>query len=118
MKTIIRSERILTIIVLTSLLSFTTYAANYDEQSLTCNDKKQSIKKQIDLAKKNNNINLAQGMEKALYEININCTNDKLEAKYKKEVSEKTAKVKERQHEFAEAQIKGNQQKIAKQKSS
>lgn len=41
-----------------------------------------------------------------------------LEAKYKKEVSEKTAKVKERQHEFAEAQIKGNQQKIAKQKSS
>lgn len=55
------------------------------------------------MAKKNNNIHRIQGLEKALYAVNTHCTNDELEAKYKKEITEKTAKVTERQQELADA---------------
>ena len=117
MTTIIRSISKLTVLILISLFSLATYATDFDEQGLTCNGKKQIIESQIGLAKKNNNIHRIQGLEKALYAVNTHCTNDELEAKYKKEITEKTAKVTERQQELADAQGKGNQQKIAKQKT-
>ncbi|OCG03148.1 DUF1090 domain-containing protein [Gilliamella sp. wkB112] len=114
MKTTSKLISKLSILVLVSLFSLASYAANQDEdEQLTCGGKKQAIEAQINLAKKNNNIYRLQGLETALNEVNTHCTIAKLEDEYKKEVSEKTAKVAERQQELAEAQAKGNQQKIA-----
>ncbi|OCG23221.1 hypothetical protein A9G11_06375 [Gilliamella sp. wkB108] len=99
-----------------STFSLATYASNQNvEEGLTCSSKQQAIETQIQYAKKNNETSRVQGLEKALHQVTTFCTNDKLEARYKLDIHEKTMKVAERQKELAEAQAKGNQQKIAKQ---
>ncbi|OCG07765.1 hypothetical protein A9G13_06010 [Gilliamella sp. wkB178] len=114
MKTTTKLIGKLSILALVSLFSLASYAANQDEdQQLTCSGKKQAIEEQINFAKKNNNIHRVQGLETALNEVNTHCTDAELENKYKKEVSEKTAKVTERQQELAKAKVEGKQQKIA-----
>lgn len=117
MKATIRSLSKLTIFTLINIVSFGIYASNHDiEQGLTCDSKKQAIETQIDYAKQNNETFRVQGLEKALHQVKTFCTNDKLEAKYKIDILEKTNKVTKRQDELAEAQIEGKQQKIAEQK--
>ncbi len=93
-------------------------ASNYDNVTgTTCSAKKQAIETQISYAEKNNNMLSAQGLKKALSDVNSYCSNDDLEAKYKKKVEEKTEKVAERMQDLKEAQIKGDAKKIAKQEA-
>ncbi|MCO6537992.1 MAG: DUF1090 domain-containing protein [Gilliamella sp.] len=117
MKSVIRLISKLSVITLAISLSFGTYASNEQLEGLTCESKKQSIEKQIDYAKKNNNSHQIQGLEKALREVNEHCSNDDLEAKYKKKINEKSNKVAERTKELEQARAKGNKQKIIKQQT-
>lgn len=117
MKSVIRLISKLSVITLAISLSFGAYASNEQLKGLTCESKKQSIEKQIDYAKKNNNSHQIQGLEKALREVNEHCSNDDLEAKYKKKINEKSNKVAERTKELEQARAKGNKQKIIKQQT-
>ncbi|OCG72002.1 hypothetical protein A9G43_03410 [Gilliamella sp. Occ3-1] len=107
----------LSIITLAISFSFGAYASNGQSEGLTCESKKQSIEKQIGYVKKNNNSHQIQGLEKALSEVNEHCSNDDLEAKYNKRISEKSNKVAERTKELEQARAKGNKQKIIKQQT-
>ena len=127
MKSVIRLISKLSVITLAISLSFGTYASNEQLEGLTCESKKQAIEKQIDYAKKNNNSHQIQGLEKALRNVNKHCSNDDLEAKYKKEINEKSNKVAERTKELEQAKSKAkdkdkdkdkdNEQKIVKQQT-
>ncbi|OCG18801.1 MULTISPECIES: DUF1090 domain-containing protein [unclassified Gilliamella] len=116
MESVIRVMTKVSIITLASLLSFGAYASNQTE-GLTCENKKQAIETQIDYAKKHNNAHRVKGLEKALHDVNKHCSNDDLEAKYKKNVSDKSNKVAERTQALAKAKAKGNEHKIAKQQA-
>lgn len=121
MKSVIRLVSKLSVITLAISLSFGAYASNEQLKGLTCESKKQAIEKQIDYAKKNNNFHQIQGLEKALRNLNKHCSNDDLEAKYKKEINEKSNKVAERTKELEQAKSKAkdkdNEQKIVKQQT-
>ncbi|OCG63848.1 DUF1090 domain-containing protein [Gilliamella sp. GillExp13] len=121
MKSVIRLVSKLSVITLAISLSFGAYASNEQLKGLTCESKKQAIEKQIDYAKKNNNSHQIQGLEKALRNLNKHCSNDDLEAKYKKEINEKSNKVAERTKELEQAKSKAkdkdNEQKIVKQQT-
>lgn len=93
-------------------------ASNHqDVDGTTCSAKKQAIETQISYAEKHNDILRTQGLKKALSDVNSYCSNDDLEAKYKKKIEEKTEKVAERMQDLKEAQIKGDAEKIAKQEA-
>ncbi|MCO6553772.1 MULTISPECIES: DUF1090 domain-containing protein [unclassified Gilliamella] len=123
MKSVIRLVSKLSVITLAISLSFGAYASNEQLKGLTCESKKQAIEKQIDYAKKNNNSHQIQGLEKSLRNLNKHCSNDDLEAKYKKEINEKSNKVAERTKELEQAKSKSkakdkdNEQKIVKQQT-
>ncbi|MFQ0993725.1 DUF1090 domain-containing protein [Gilliamella sp. BG2] len=123
MKSVIRLISKLSVITLAISLSFGAYASNEQLKGLTCESKKQAIEKQIDYAKKNNNSHQIQGLEKSLRNLNKHCSNDDLEAKYKKEINEKSNKVAERTKELEQAKSKSkakdkdNEQKIVKQQT-
>ncbi|OCG16900.1 hypothetical protein A9G24_00650 [Gilliamella sp. App6-5] len=116
MKSVIRVITKVTIITLLGLFSLGAYASEHAE-GLTCESKKQTIETQIEYAKKHNNSHRVKGLEKALHDVNKHCSNDDLEAKYKKNVSDKSNKVAERTQALAKAKAKGNEHKIAKQQA-
>lgn len=103
MKSAIRLLSKLSIITLVTAFSVNSYASSNDEnQGLNCDAKKQAIETKIEQAKKANNTNEVTGLEKALQEVNTNCTDETLEQKYKRLVVEKTKDVTDKTKELAE----------------
>ncbi|MHC9003533.1 DUF1090 domain-containing protein [Enterobacter adelaidei] len=79
-----------------------------------CEAKRQDIVQQIDYARAHGNSHRIAGLEKALSEVNANCTDEGLLAERESDVRKKEQKVKERRQELAEAQADGRADKIIK----
>jgi hypothetical protein len=79
-----------------------------------CDAKRQNIEQQIDYARKYGNTYRVTGLEKALSEVNANCTDEGLRAERESDVRKKELKVEERRQELAEAQTDGRADKISK----
>lgn len=80
-----------------------------------CQAKKQEIEQQIQWAQQQGNTHRVAGLQQALSEVNDHCTDSGLEKQRHERVNEKTRKVREREEDLAEAQAKGDRQKIARQ---
>lgn len=99
-----------TILMIIFLLSTTVQAT----EITGCAVKKQEIKTQISYAKEYNNTYQLKGLQKALAEVNDNCTDESLKAEQLKKVANKEKKVEERKQELIEAKESGKENKINK----
>ncbi|HEQ3521790.1 TPA: DUF1090 domain-containing protein [Citrobacter freundii] len=79
-----------------------------------CEAKRQSIEQKLDYARVYNNDHHIAGLEKALSELNANCTDERLRADREADVHKKEQKIEERRQELAEAQANGRTDKIIK----
>ena len=93
----------LSIITLVTAFSVNSYASSNDaHEELTCDSKKQAIETKIEQAKKANNTFEVTGLEKALQQVNTNCSDETLEQKFKRLVDEKSKNVSDKTKELAE----------------
>ena len=80
-----------------------------------CERKMRSIEKQLAVAKQHNNTDKVLGLQKALRNVNLWCTEEGELAEAEIDVLEKQEKVQEREEELAEAIAEGKEdKKIAK----
>lgn len=115
----------LSIITLVAAFSVNSYASSNDaHEELTCDAKKQAIETKIEQAKKANNTFEVTGLEKALQQVDTNCSDETLEQKYKrlvdeksKNVSDKTKELAEKTKEYEKDGVDANQDKIDALKS-
>lgn len=91
---------------------FSVQAAS--QVSTGCDAKRQNIEEQIDYARTHDNNHRIAGLEKALSELNTNCTNEGLHAEREADIRKKELKVEERRQELAEARADGRPDKIIK----
>lgn len=107
----------LAILTLCSLLAGPVMAAQDAPEPLKgCAAKKQEISKQIEIAKSHGNTNQQAGLEKALSEVNENCTDESLKKDREKDVLEARHEVSERKSDLDKAMKKGDLEKINKRK--
>jgi len=78
-----------------------------------CEAKRQDIEQQIDYARTHGNNHRIDGLEKALSELNANCTNEGLRAERESDIRKKELKVEQRRQELTEAQADGRKDKIS-----
>ncbi|MEB5974925.1 DUF1090 domain-containing protein [Pantoea dispersa] len=106
-------KRNLLVIMFAPLLTvFAAYASS--QPSIGCEVKRQEIQQQIEYANAHNNSHRVSGLQKALSELNANCTDEGLRAEREAKVREKTRKVEERRRELSEAKTDGRADKISK----
>ena len=79
-----------------------------------CEAKRLNIEQQLDYARTNGNKYRIAGLEKALAELNTNCTDEGLRAERESKVKDKEFKLEERRQELSEAQANGRADKGAK----
>jgi hypothetical protein len=90
-------------------------ASVFAQSTLTgCAAKKDQIQQQIEYAQKYNNSGQIAGLEKALAEVNTNCTDASLRTEREADVRKKEQKVTEREQELTEAKTTGRTDKIQK----
>ena len=89
------------------LLPLTFTAAHAANAPTGCAAKKQEIETQLSFARQHNNSSQVAGLEKALSEVNEHCTESGLLQQRQEKVSEKKAKVQEREQELAKARSEG-----------
>lgn len=82
-----------------------------------CEIKKQNIQRQMEYAKVHGNQYRIQGLERALQNVERDCTPDKVVENTRLELREKQLDVKERELELKEAQRKGDTDKITKREN-
>lgn len=107
-------KKILKISLIALAFTASSYAAADQFDGLTCAGKQIAIQTQLDFAKKANNTYRAEGLQKALDDVNTYCTNEGLEDKYSDKVDDKLEDLLDKQAELQEAQLKGDAKKIAK----
>ncbi|WP_324280012.1 DUF1090 domain-containing protein [Enterobacter ludwigii] len=91
------------------------FSVQADSQVTTgCEAKRLNIEEQIDYARAHSNNHRIAGLEKALSELNANCTNEGLRAERESDIRKKELKVEERRQELAEARADGRPDKISK----
>jgi len=73
----------------------------------TCQRKEQAIMRQLEFAKQHNNQGKIRGLEKALENVRLWCSNDGLLSKAEDKIEDRQDKVKEREEELAEALAEG-----------
>lgn len=92
-----------------------TFSVRAESQATTgCEAKRQDIEQQINYALIHNNNDRITGLEKALSELNTNCTEKRLRAERESDVRRKERKVEARRQELAEAKTDGRTDKINK----
>ncbi len=79
-----------------------------------CIQKEQDIQREIDIAKQHNNQRRINGLERAMTEVQANCTDGKLKTAHQERIKAKQQEVAERERDLKEAHEKGDQEKIAK----
>ncbi|WGL98238.1 MULTISPECIES: DUF1090 domain-containing protein [Arsenophonus] len=92
-----------------------SYSVFASQQINLCEIKKQKLQTEIEYAKKQGNQHRLDGLEKALKNLQQNCTSESVYQKNKNEVEKKRLKVKEREVDLKAAQAKGDKNKISKQ---
>ncbi|MGC0915012.1 DUF1090 domain-containing protein [Pantoea agglomerans] len=97
-----------TLLTFSLLLLPLTFTAAHAASDLTgCAAKKQEIETQLSFARQHNNTHQVAGLEKALSEVNQNCTESSLLKQGQEKVAEKKLKVQEREQELAKAKAEG-----------
>ncbi|ECF7068461.1 DUF1090 domain-containing protein [Salmonella enterica subsp. enterica] len=79
-----------------------------------CEAKRQNIEKQIEHTRNHTNEHRVADLQKALSELNANCTDEGLRSEREADIREKERKVEERRQELAEAHADGRTDKIGK----
>ncbi|MFS1539942.1 MAG: DUF1090 domain-containing protein [Candidatus Phlomobacter fragariae] len=92
-----------------------SYPVFATQQINLCEIKKQKLQTEIEYAKKYGNQHRINGLEKALKNLQHDCTSKSVYQKNKNEVEKKRLKVKEREVDLKAAQAKGDKNKISKQ---
>ena len=110
MTSLILNLRAIPLIVTTSIVIAATASAQAETGG--CAIKKQELQKQIDYARQFNNYNRVRGLETALKEVELHCTDAAVEAKQKADVDERRAEVAKSQAELDKAKISGDARKI------
>ncbi|MGY2260828.1 DUF1090 domain-containing protein [Pseudomonas sp. SDO55104_S430] len=106
----------LALLTLCSVLA-TPLMADEEAPGLTgCAAKKQGIINQIELAKSRGNDSQLAGLEKALSEVDANCTDASLKKERENKVLEAKHEVSKRQADLDKAMKKGDPEKIDKRK--
>ncbi|MGJ7507402.1 DUF1090 domain-containing protein [Variovorax sp. GT1P44] len=80
----------------------------------TCRAKHEAISRDIDEAKAQGQTQRLRGLQRALKEVDTNCSDAKLQAEHQKRVDRQEKKVALRERELKEAQQQGNPEKIAR----
>jgi len=111
----IRFSRLL--IAATATLSFASMAATQQADPKECEQKRAGVTAEVQKAKDAGQNDRAAGLERALAEINVSCTEPGQKAKRDRRVSQKEKDVTKRQHELEEAQKEGKADKIAKREA-
>jgi hypothetical protein len=107
----------LALLTLCSVLAAPVMATE-DAPGLTgCAAKKQGIINQIELAKSHDNAEQQAGLEKALSEVNANCTDASLKKERENKVLDAKHEVSKRQADLDKAMKKGDPEKIDKRKN-
>ena len=108
----------LALLTLCSVLA-TPLMADEEAPGLTgCAAKKQGIINQIELAKSHANLEQQAGLEKALSEVEANCTDASLKKERENKVLDAKHEVSQRQADLDKAMKKGDPDKINKRKDN
>lgn len=107
-----RHSKLLLASMLIIIPAFSTLAA--PQAATGCQAKRQNIEQQIDYARTHGNSHRVAGLEKALSEVNANCTEEGLRVEREADVRKKELKVEERRQELAEAKTDGRTDKVRK----
>ncbi|APS37039.1 MULTISPECIES: DUF1090 domain-containing protein [Serratia] len=107
-------KNLLILTLIYSMPLFSAFAAPHEATG--CDAKRLEIQKQIDYANAHGNNHRLSGLQKALSELNANCTPEGLRAEREAKVREKTQKVEERRRELNEVKNDGQTDKIMKKK--
>lgn len=99
-----------------SLLAALLFAAEDAPQPTGCAAKRQDISTQIEQAKANANSDQQAGLEKALSEVTVNCTDTPLLKQLEQKVLDAKHEVSRRQSDLNKAMSKGDPDKINKHK--
>jgi hypothetical protein len=95
------------------LLALTSLSASAFASS-PCQEKEQSIQREISYAEKHHNQNRIDGLNKALQEVRAHCSDSKVRSDHQQKIARQKAEVAERQRDLSEAKQKGNADKISK----
>ncbi|MFJ7882349.1 DUF1090 domain-containing protein [Pseudomonas sp. NPDC096917] len=99
------------------LLAAPLMAADQAPELTGCAAKKQAITLQLEQARAHGNSDQAAGLEKALSEVNANCTDAGLKKERENKVLEAKHEVSKRQADLDKAMKKGDPEKIDKRKT-
>lgn len=102
-------------IILITILSFTSLALSNPDTN-PCDVKKAEILKEIELAKSHKNKQKVAGLEKALSEVNANCTVESQAKEHQEKLNKLQRKVDERMEDLKKAEASGKNKKIEKAK--
>ena len=96
-------------------LAVTLFALSASSYANTlCQEKEHDIQREISYAEKHNNQSRINGLNKALSEVQANCSDSKLRAEHQKKIAEQKDEIAERKRDLAEAKQKGDTDKITK----
>ncbi|RYF26525.1 MAG: DUF1090 domain-containing protein [Comamonadaceae bacterium] len=98
-------------------LTFSSMAAAQQADPSECEQKRAGVTAEVEEAKAAGQTDRVRGLERALAEIKVSCTEPGQKAKRDRRVSQKEKDVTKRQHELEEAQRDGNADKIAKRQA-
>ena len=103
-----------TILLTVALVSASHGAVAQPTPGGTCRAKHEAISRDIDEAKAKGQTQRLRGLQRALKEVDTNCSDAKLQAEHQKRVDRQEKKVALRERELKEAQQQGNPEKIAR----
>ncbi|AWH87520.1 DUF1090 domain-containing protein [Limnobaculum parvum] len=96
------------------VISPAIFAAESNTGKDYCAIKEEKINQQIEYAKKDNNPNRLEGLERALSHVKAHCSNKDYVADTERKIADKARKVEECRQELAEAKATGKSDKISK----
>lgn len=98
-------------------LAFSAGASAQQADTQECEQKRAGVTAEVEEAKAAGQTDRVRGLERALAEIKVSCTEPGQKAKRERRVSQKEKDVTKRQHELDEAKRDGDADKIAKRQA-
>lgn len=101
------------LILALATLSTAAWASTQPAEPEDCAQKRAGLHAEVEKAKTTGNDNRVRGLERALAEIDVSCTEPGLNAKRDRRISEQEKKVSQRQRDLQAAERDGKASKIA-----
>lgn len=105
------------LLVLLLAAGLTTLPAHATEPLTGCAAKRQELQEKLEMARHHGNSSQVNGLEKALRQLDANCTDEALHEERQAKLEKARQEVQEREHDLREAEAKGDPQKIAKRQA-